>query len=191
MHLAEEELRKEVSKISVNRLESLLHLSVQTSSSGSDPYKVDCAFHCFCPSSSLLRVTLLCLLIPWQDDVSLEFSSYNLVNHLELIHSRSDASTLPPSYDGGSKTIFPNVSLERQQHTSANSGNKVLVNSLLGIDCIMVTYRVTWPLSLVVSKRAITKYQLLFRHLFFTKHVERMLLHTWLDHQASIYMSCI
>ncbi len=47
MQLAEEELCKKVSKINVNRLESLLHLSVQTSSAGSDPYKVVvCVLHC-------------------------------------------------------------------------------------------------------------------------------------------------
>jgi gamma-tubulin complex component 2 len=135
MQVAGSELRKEVTQISANRLESLLHLSVQTSSANSDPFK---------------------------DDLSLEFSSYNLINHLNLIHTRSDAG-------GGGERI-----------SSAPMGSS---SGLRGIDSIMVTYRVSWPLSLVISKRAITKYQLLFRHLFFAKHVERMLLHTWLDHQ--------
>jgi hypothetical protein len=44
---------------------------------------------------------------------------------------------------------------------------------------------VEWPLSVVVSKKALTKYQLMFRHLFFVKHVERQLLATWQDHQVT------
>jgi gamma-tubulin complex component 2 len=39
------------------------------------------------------------------------------------------------------------------------------------------------PLSLVLSKHAITKYQLLFRHLFHCKHVERQLSSSWLSQQ--------
>jgi Gamma tubulin complex component C-terminal len=46
-------------------------------------------------------------------------------------------------------------------------------------------YKVEWPLSVVVSKKALTKYQLMFRHLFFVKHVERQLLATWQDHQVT------
>lgn len=41
----------------------------------------------------------------------------------------------------------------------------------------------SWPLSLVLSKHAITKYQLLFRHLFHCKHVERQLSSSWLSQQ--------
>ena len=43
----------------------------------------------------------------------------------------------------------------------------------------------TWPLSLVVSKRALTKYQLIFRHLFLTKYIERRLHAAWADQQST------
>lgn len=42
---------------------------------------------------------------------------------------------------------------------------------LKGFDAITFQYEVAWPLSLVLSKKAITKYQLIFRHLFSIKHV--------------------
>ena len=42
-----------------------------------------------------------------------------------------------------------------------------------------------WPLTLIISRRAITKYQLIFRHLFFCKYVERHLGNTWLLHQST------
>ena len=38
-------------------------------------------------------------------------------------------------------------------------------------------------MSLVVSKRSVTKYQLVFRHLFFGRHVERCLKQTWQGQQ--------
>lgn len=49
----------------------------------------------------------------------------------------------------------------------------------------MLDYRVRWPVSLVMSRRAVTKYQLLFRHLFLTKYVEKRLHSTWADQQAT------
>ncbi|CAM9602626.1 unnamed protein product [Chrysoparadoxa australica] len=139
MDVAGKELEKEVSQIAAPRMESLLSLSAQMSSCSGDPFR---------------------------DDLGCEFSSYNLINHLELIHSRSEggkgesSSPVPPRLLYGS-------------------------TGLRGIDSLMVTFTVRWPVSLVISKRALTKYQLLFRHLFFSKHVERMLFNTWLDHQST------
>ena len=40
-----------------------------------------------------------------------------------------------------------------------------------GWESFCLTYRVRWPLSLVISKRQLTKYQLIFRHLFYIQHV--------------------
>eukprot|EP01041_Mallomonas_annulata_P003637 gene3637-7252_t len=44
---------------------------------------------------------------------------------------------------------------------------------------------VGWPLSIVLSRRAITKYQLLSRLLFFSKHVELRVLSIWQDDQGT------
>ena len=43
---------------------------------------------------------------------------------------------------------------------------------------------IPFPTSLIISQRALSTYQLLFRHLFFAKHVERRLVGIWLDHQT-------
>ena len=45
--------------------------------------------------------------------------------------------------------------------------------------------QVEWPVSLVVSRKSITKYQLLFRHLFHCKHVERQLCAVWQAHKQA------
>ncbi len=49
----------------------------------------------------------------------------------------------------------------------------------------MLDYQAKWPLSLVVSRRAVTKYQLLFRHLFLAKFVERRLHTAWAEQQST------
>ncbi|KAK2974294.1 hypothetical protein RJ640_016780, partial [Escallonia rubra] len=43
---------------------------------------------------------------------------------------------------------------------------------------------VQWPLSLVISRKALTKYQLIFRFLFHCKHVNRQLCGAWQVHQG-------
>jgi len=62
MHVAEEELKLRADKLSLSRLESLLHLSLQTSTCASDPYK---------------------------DDLVSFLSPHNLISQMEAIHQRA------------------------------------------------------------------------------------------------------
>ena len=39
--------------------------------------------------------------------------------------------------------------------------------------------QIEWPLSIVISQQAMTQYQLIFRHLFELKYVERQLVGVW------------
>ena len=57
--------------------------------------------------------------------------------------------------------------------------------AVTGLDAFTFEYVVRWPVSLVLSKKALKRYQLLFRHLFHTKHVERQLCTTWVEHQSA------
>eukprot|EP00614_Pseudopedinella_elastica_P033734 CAMPEP_0172622440 /NCGR_PEP_ID=MMETSP1068-20121228/120485_1 /TAXON_ID=35684 /ORGANISM="Pseudopedinella elastica, Strain CCMP716" /LENGTH=376 /DNA_ID=CAMNT_0013430603 /DNA_START=8 /DNA_END=1138 /DNA_ORIENTATION=- len=99
---------------------------------------------------------------PFRDDVSCAFAPYSMIQHLDAIHAK----------DG----------LAHAANHAATSNQ--MGAALKGIEVFMVDYKVTWPLSLVVSKRSITKYQLIFRHLFFARHVERCLKATWQGQQA-------
>ncbi|KAF9084684.1 hypothetical protein BGX23_010317 [Mortierella sp. AD031] len=56
---------------------------------------------------------------------------------------------------------------------------------LSGIDALTLDYSVKFPLSLVISRKALTKYQLLFRHLLYLKHGEQVLCTTWTEHAKS------
>ena len=57
----------------------------------------------------------------------------------------------------------------------------------LGIEALTLDYIVTFPLSLVISRKALTKYQLLFRHLLYLKYIEQLLCNTWTEHVKSFY----
>ena len=46
---------------------------------------------------------------------------------------------------------------------------------LTGLEGFSLGYKVTWPLSLVLDKKTIACYQMIFRHLFYCKHVEQLL----------------
>ncbi|RLN64304.1 hypothetical protein BBP00_00003556 [Phytophthora kernoviae] len=142
MDVAEEELKLRADKLSLSRLESLLHLSLQTSTCSSDPYK---------------------------DDLQCFLSPHNLISHMEAIHQRAQKGP------GDSLTTFESSSI-------GHPGYKV-------IDAFTLDYNVKWPLSLVISCGALTKYQMIFRHIFFCKHVERQLCDAWLNHQATKELS--
>ncbi|KAF8792059.1 gamma-tubulin complex component 2-like isoform X2 [Argiope bruennichi] len=50
---------------------------------------------------------------------------------------------------------------------------------LTGLEAFVFDYEVKWPLSLVINRKALAYYQILFRHLFYCKHIERLLGRVW------------
>ncbi|KAK6621988.1 hypothetical protein RUM44_001795 [Polyplax serrata] len=58
-----------------------------------------------------------------------------------------------------------------------------------GWESLTFTYDVKWPISLVLSKSSLMIYQLIFRHLFFCKYVERLLCKVWIDNKAAKKLS--
>lgn len=51
-----------------------------------------------------------------------------------------------------------------------------------GMEALSLDYTVDFPLSLVISRKAILRYQLIFRHLLALKHLEQSLTMNWLEH---------
>ncbi|XP_032597253.1 gamma-tubulin complex component 2 homolog isoform X2 [Drosophila grimshawi] len=56
---------------------------------------------------------------------------------------------------------------------------------LSGMECFAFSYEVKWPVSLVLNHIAISKYQMLFRQLFYCKHVERQLCKIWKENSLT------
>ncbi|CAL5394570.1 unnamed protein product [Camellia sinensis] len=52
------------------------------------------------------------------------------------------------------------------------------------VNLVQETYEVQWPLSLVISRKALTKYQLIFRFLFHYEHVDLQLCGAWKIHKG-------
>ena len=77
--------------------------------------------------------------------------------------------------------------LGTQSAGEANSDAYASLSSqgLKGVEAFTLDYKVAWPTSIVLSRRAITKYQLLSRLLYFSKHVERRVLVSWVGHQST------
>lgn len=58
---------------------------------------------------------------------------------------------------------------------------------LMGIDAIAFDYSVKFPLSLVISRKAVTRYQLIFRFLVHLHHLESGLSAMWLEHKVAAW----
>ncbi|CCM01248.1 uncharacterized protein FIBRA_03297 [Fibroporia radiculosa] len=56
---------------------------------------------------------------------------------------------------------------------------------ILAIDALTLDYTVKFPLSLVISRKTILRYQLIFRFLLHLKHVEQSLSSMWIEHKTS------
>ncbi|CAH8643972.1 unnamed protein product [Heterobilharzia americana] len=52
--------------------------------------------------------------------------------------------------------------------------------NLSGLEAFCLDYRVGWPIDLVLNRQVMDRYQMLFRHLLYCKHVERLLCKSWI-----------
>ncbi|XP_014516271.1 gamma-tubulin complex component 2 isoform X2 [Vigna radiata var. radiata] len=73
--------------------------------------------------------------------------------------------------------------LEVSQRSSTDNDLEETV-SITGLETFSLSYKVHWPLSIVLSRKALAKYQLIFRFLFHCKHVDRQLCGAWQIHQG-------
>uniref|UniRef100_A0A668ARY8 Gamma-tubulin complex component n=1 Tax=Myripristis murdjan TaxID=586833 RepID=A0A668ARY8_9TELE len=55
--------------------------------------------------------------------------------------------------------------------------------ALSGLEAFSFDYIVKWPLSLIINRKALTRYQMLFRHMIYCKHVERLLCNVWISNK--------
>lgn len=58
-------------------------------------------------------------------------------------------------------------------------------STLSGIECFTFDYIVNWPISILLNKITIMKYQIIFRQLFYLKHVENFLCRIWIANNSA------
>ena len=106
---------------------------------------------------------------PFKDDLKAMLSSFDLAT--QLLHIMS----IQPDIDSSDGRKRSAASFPLPDPSTIN---------LSGLEAFSLDYNVGWPLSLVINRKALTKYQLLFRHLFYCKHIERQLCAAWLNRKA-------
>jgi len=59
---------------------------------------------------------------------------------------------------------------------------------LSGMDAFAFGYQVEWPVSLVLNHKALAQYQMIFRHFFYCKHIERLLSAVWITNKQTKFL---
>lgn len=158
LDLAKDELKQPASKIPQNRLQSLMDLVLRN------------------PSS-------VAAYDPFKEDVKVCMSHFRLIDQLLCIIN-------PSGIEGGIKD--PRVDTFERSQSLSNSSTMVSAipastADLSGFEALILDYTVTFPLSLIISRKALTKYQLLFRHILNMKHVEDLLCNVWMEQKNAIW----
>ncbi|KAK9366189.1 Spc98 family-domain-containing protein [Lipomyces kononenkoae] len=109
---------------------------------------------------------------PFKEDISVQLNEVGLTDWLMRIVSVSGLD--PSDIDGMQVSTTPPVS-----DKSAERDDK---KPITGIQALQFDFKIPFPLSLVISRKTILRYQLLFRHLVALKHIEQLLGVAWLDH---------
>ncbi|CAI9090786.1 OLC1v1025635C1 [Oldenlandia corymbosa var. corymbosa] len=120
-----------------------------------------------------------------------DISAVKLQSLLDLA-LRTTAAAADPCHEDLASCVEKTTLLQRLNtlkdldiHQAVSDSNHLeeLVN-VTGLETFSLSYKVQWPLSLVISRKALTKYQLIFRFLFHCKHVNRQLCAAWQVHQG-------
>lgn len=105
----------------------------------------------------------------FKEDVHVEMNLISLANWLMRVNSVTGIDQEPQHID--------------QYQTSASQSLASLEDKdLLGYDALCLEYSVPFPLSLVLSRKTIIRYQLLFRYITSMRHLESLLVNCWKDH---------
>ena len=154
---AEEELSKELKDVSRGRVNQWVNTCIHLT----EPHNEDTnpsvlsSVGAMKPAGPLKAQMIRC-----------SFAPDSLIDHLDALHAES----------GGIDAHEPKTPSRHLYGTTANE--------MTGIEAFSIHFdRIPFPISLILSQDALSRYQLLFRHLVFAKHVERRLVGIWLDHQ--------
>jgi len=157
---AHEELAKPARDISATRMQSLLEMAIKSSSVAADPLTDNLGFE-LNPDT----LTQLARSVAQQERAGLEragtLASGASVPSTPFSPAFDTRSVASHSVAGGSRTVP-----RRGEDAPA-------------WEFFNLTYRLSWPMTLVVSPKQLSQYQLIFKLLFSLKHTERQVALTW------------
>ncbi|KAK6502120.1 hypothetical protein TWF506_002723 [Arthrobotrys conoides] len=102
---------------------------------------------------------------PFKEDIKVQMNEIGLTKWLMRIVSVSgvDEGSAPPEDHRGSSNLDDD-------------------KAVIGFNAMELDFAVPFPLSLVISRKTILRYQLLFRYLLSLRHLEILLVGAWQDH---------
>jgi gamma-tubulin complex component 2 len=161
---AQSELRKSSKTASVLKLQSLLDLALNTDLHGED--------------------------MMFREDVKVKMANNGLYDWLLKIISEKGAIAgevgeggIPESAHGEGRRNKDEKPL-MGKFPRAIPWCLRLLTMVVAIDALMLDYQVEFPLSLVISRKTILQYQLLFRFLLHLKHAEQTLSSMWIEQKT-------
>ncbi|KAJ5923991.1 hypothetical protein N7466_008178 [Penicillium verhagenii] len=105
---------------------------------------------------------------PFKEDVKVRMNKIGLTKWLMQVVSVS-----------GIDQDHPEAAIEKQQASAAQAADDE--KDIVGFDALELDYTVPFPLSLVISRKTVLRYQLIFRHLLSLRHLETLLVTSWAD----------
>ncbi|KAL4897928.1 Spc98 family-domain-containing protein [Aspergillus ambiguus] len=105
---------------------------------------------------------------PFKEDVKVRMNKIGLTKWLMQVVSVS-----------GIDQDNPEAAFEKYQAPPTQGGEDE--RDIAGFDALELDYSVPFPLSLVISRKTVLRYQLIFRHLLSLRHLENLLSTAWLD----------
>lgn len=108
---------------------------------------------------------------------------------LTLSSRKHTALTFPVKAALAESTLIDHLDTVHSHGVDGPGGDAVeratVAAGTTGADAFVLELDVAWPLSIVISRRSVVKYQLIFRHVFRLKRVGRALLDAWTDQMAT------
>ncbi|KAJ8099500.1 Spc98 family-domain-containing protein [Lipomyces tetrasporus] len=112
---------------------------------------------------------------PFKEDISVQLNEVGLTEWLMRIVS---VSGLDPG-------DIASMQLSAATPATDKSSERDEKKAFTGIQALQFDFKIPFPLSLVISRKTILRYQLLFRHLVALKHIEQLLGVAWLEQVKS------
>ena len=109
---------------------------------------------------------------PFKEDVKVQMNEVGLTKWLMRVVSVSGIDQDGAAVDG----------LDRYQTPATSSAPTEDEKNIIGINALELDYSVPFPLSLVISRKTVLRYQLLFRYLLSLRHLESQLAGAWNEH---------
>ena len=115
---------------------------------------------------------------PYKEDVKIKMNELGLVPWLMKIVNVQGIDTDNPDAISAEQYRIPASATS----TSKDEKDK----GISGYDALELDYSVPFPLSLIISRKTITRYQLILRYTLSLRHLETMLIDCWSEHNKAI-----